>query len=393
MFPYYCTEEIRETVMMMRGYTDRDWAALKKEILDMFRYSDCQPDSLVYTHSHRGRDHAFGGLDQTESLKWFLHTYDHISGVVTERGMMCKYERTEMLLRALPKRLWRKAITKLGMHPIEPKALVMFEFLTPAAALPTTSTAPLAPNTSPAPLSSITPTALTASLITSSASSISPSPMISPTLTTSAPSTVPSTMHMTSIAPIASIPSSTAHTTTDHTMMTHLTPLTPTAPTISLATAMSPPAPSPPAPALAKHGPQAHRHRFVNLHHCADLHADVEKGLISINDKGRLMFGHTCSEIPMEPAIRDYCTMRDCARAEAWLLLPPSPPSPPPARSVLSLSPPPPPPPPVQSSRIPTPLVSPGQLIQLVREVVEHFTASPRTNRPPTPSYTKSTKA
>ncbi|KAF8246716.1 hypothetical protein K440DRAFT_630969, partial [Wilcoxina mikolae CBS 423.85] len=42
---------------------------------------------------------------------------------------------------------------------------------------------------------------------------------------------------------------------------------------------------------------------------CADLHADLEKGLISINDKSRLVFGRTCSEIPMEPAIRDYCTM------------------------------------------------------------------------------------
>jgi hypothetical protein len=35
--------------------------------------------------------------------------------------MMVEYERTEMLLRALPKRLWRKAITKLGLNPLEPR--------------------------------------------------------------------------------------------------------------------------------------------------------------------------------------------------------------------------------------------------------------------------------
>jgi hypothetical protein len=33
----------------------------------------------------------------------FLRTYDHISGVVTDGGMMVEYERTERLLCALPK--------------------------------------------------------------------------------------------------------------------------------------------------------------------------------------------------------------------------------------------------------------------------------------------------
>jgi hypothetical protein len=47
--------------------------------------------------------------------------YDNISGVVTERGMMVEYERTERLLRALPTRLWRKAISKLGLIPLEPR--------------------------------------------------------------------------------------------------------------------------------------------------------------------------------------------------------------------------------------------------------------------------------
>jgi len=122
MLPYYCMEGIRETVMMMRGYERRDCAALKKEMLDAFRYTDSRPDSLVYTRQYLENLCAeFGGGDDTESLKSILRTYDHISGVVTERGMMVKYERTEMLLRALPKRLWRKAITELGLNPLEPR--------------------------------------------------------------------------------------------------------------------------------------------------------------------------------------------------------------------------------------------------------------------------------
>jgi len=101
MLPYYCTEAIRETVMMMRGYERRDWAALKKEMMDAFRYTDSRPDSLVYTRQYLENLCAeFGGREDTESLKSFLRTYDHISGVVTERGMMVEYERTEMLRRA-----------------------------------------------------------------------------------------------------------------------------------------------------------------------------------------------------------------------------------------------------------------------------------------------------
>jgi hypothetical protein len=84
MLPYYCTEEIRESVMMMGGYTDCDWAALKKEMLDVFRYSDSRPNSIVYTRRYVEQVCAdFGGCDNTESLKSFLHTYDHISGIVT----------------------------------------------------------------------------------------------------------------------------------------------------------------------------------------------------------------------------------------------------------------------------------------------------------------------
>jgi len=37
MLPYYCTEAIREMVMMMPSYERRDWVALKNEMLDEFR--------------------------------------------------------------------------------------------------------------------------------------------------------------------------------------------------------------------------------------------------------------------------------------------------------------------------------------------------------------------
>ena len=124
MFQYYCVEgsDVRDTVVMMRGYVERDWAALKKEMLDAFRYTDSQPDSLVYTPQNLENHCAeFGGREDTESLKSFFRTYDHISGVVTERGITVDYERTEMLLCVLPKRLWRKAITKLGLNPLDPR--------------------------------------------------------------------------------------------------------------------------------------------------------------------------------------------------------------------------------------------------------------------------------
>ncbi|KAF8242125.1 hypothetical protein K440DRAFT_619284 [Wilcoxina mikolae CBS 423.85] len=294
MLPYYCTEEIRETVMIMRGYTDRDWAALKKEMLDVFWYSDSRPDSLVYTRhyleqlcatfrdSHRARDHAeFGGLDQ----KSFLRTYDHISGVVTERGMMCEYERTEMLLRALPKRLWRKAVTKLGMHPLEPstfdygklhswitakitaaEALAMFEFTahkssaatdmtstSSATASPMTLTAPTAPvplmtsgtpTTSPAPMTPTTLTAPTAS-VTPMAPTISTTAHKSPAATDLTLTSSGTASPMTSTVPTAP----TVQPTAPMTSKILTTPTAPIAPT-----AFTPPAPTASTASTARQG-------------------------------------------------------------------------------------------------------------------------------------------
>ncbi|KAF8254216.1 hypothetical protein K440DRAFT_635718 [Wilcoxina mikolae CBS 423.85] len=359
MFPYYCVDEsTRDKVMMMRGYADRQWATLKTEMLDVFRHTDSRSDSVICTHRYLEQLCAeFGGRHDTESLKSFLRAYNHISAVLMERGMMCE-----------------KVITKLGMHPIEPstfdfgklkdwiiakitaaEALSMFEFLAPAAALTT--------------LVSTTPSA-----------SLTSASMMAPTTPTS--------------TGIASPTNLTVHTAPT------VEPTAPSAPTTSLAFSNST------APSRATQGPQVLWQRFVNPHRksalahchveqqpcyycaddhnsrkCADLHTDLEKGLISINDKGRLVFERTYSEIAMEPAIRDYYTMRDCARTEAWLLLPQSPPSPPPVCPVLSSPQPPLPPPPAQLSRTSVPLPSPEQLTQLVRVVTEHF-AQPEPIRP-----------
>ncbi|KAF8534660.1 hypothetical protein BDD12DRAFT_913260 [Trichophaea hybrida] len=66
MFPYYCAEglDVREKVIMMPGYERRDWAALKKEMLDAFRYTDSRPDSLAYTCQYLEQlCGTFGGRD------------------------------------------------------------------------------------------------------------------------------------------------------------------------------------------------------------------------------------------------------------------------------------------------------------------------------------------
>jgi hypothetical protein len=90
-------------------------------MFDAFRYTDSLPDSLVYTRQYiENLSAEFGGRENMESLKSFLCNCDHVSGLVTEHGMMFEYERTEMLLRALLKRLWRKTICKLGLNSLEP---------------------------------------------------------------------------------------------------------------------------------------------------------------------------------------------------------------------------------------------------------------------------------
>jgi len=123
MFPYYCVEdsEVRDTVVMMRGYVERDWSVLRQEMLDAFRLADSRSQDVIYTRRYLEDLCArFGGRQDTVTLTSFLRTYDYISGVVTEHGMMVEYERPEMLLHALSKPLWRKAIAKLGLNLLEP---------------------------------------------------------------------------------------------------------------------------------------------------------------------------------------------------------------------------------------------------------------------------------
>jgi hypothetical protein len=80
MFPYYCMAAIREIVMMICRYERQDWAVLKKEMLDAFRYANSRPDSIVYTGQYlENLCTEFRGCDNTETLKSLLCMYDHIS--------------------------------------------------------------------------------------------------------------------------------------------------------------------------------------------------------------------------------------------------------------------------------------------------------------------------
>jgi len=87
MFPYYCVEgsDVQDKVVMMRGYVERDWAVLRTEMLDAFRLAESRSREIIYRRRYLEDLCAeFEGRDDTETLKSFLCTYDHISGVVTE---------------------------------------------------------------------------------------------------------------------------------------------------------------------------------------------------------------------------------------------------------------------------------------------------------------------
>ena len=298
VFLYYCVEgsNVRDTVVTMHGYVERDWAVLRTEMLDAFRLADSRSWDIIYTQCYLEDLWAkFGGQDDMETLKCFLRTYNHISGVVTERGMMVEYERTEMLLRALPKRLWRNAITKLGLNPLDlrtfdhrklkdwitskisaAEAVAMFEFLTPTAA-PMTTNATTAPPTSPASIYSINPTALAISPAPTSIASPAPlAPTAStsstaPTSTSAFPvSSTPATRkaHMTSLAPLVS-PAPMASTASTAPLAFAVAEIPTTTPTTEQHTISSGPTVQlvricvePPR------GPPVSRDRFVQPKHC-----------------------------------------------------------------------------------------------------------------------------
>ena len=185
-----------------------------------------------------------------ERLKSFHPTYDHIGGVVPERGMILEYERTEMLLHALPKRLWMKLITQLGLNLLDPpafhygklrdwatskvsaaEAVAMVEFLAPTAA-PMTNNATTAPPMSPASIYLINPTALT----TSPASTASPTLIASPVPLAPTASTSPMATTSTLASPGSSAP---AVCSTPATGKTHTTSLVSTTSPASAATSQA----------------------------------------------------------------------------------------------------------------------------------------------------------
>jgi hypothetical protein len=45
--PYYCSEEIKELIKFLDGYTTTDWALLQKELKEMYWQNDKQRDSTV----------------------------------------------------------------------------------------------------------------------------------------------------------------------------------------------------------------------------------------------------------------------------------------------------------------------------------------------------------
>jgi len=82
MFLYYCVagSDVRDTVVMMRGYVERDWAVLRTEILDVFRLADTPSRNVIYKCRYLNDLWAeFGGRDDTETLKSFPCTYNLIS--------------------------------------------------------------------------------------------------------------------------------------------------------------------------------------------------------------------------------------------------------------------------------------------------------------------------
>jgi hypothetical protein len=54
MFLYYCAEgsDVRDTLVMMCGYMERDWAVLRTEMLDAFQFADSRSRDVIYTQCY-----------------------------------------------------------------------------------------------------------------------------------------------------------------------------------------------------------------------------------------------------------------------------------------------------------------------------------------------------
>ena len=98
-FPNYCTEDVRETVLMLPAYTycdgvSRSWLALRAEMLDTFRALG----SAAFKYTHRNLERLCSAFcdhsgdcpvcPRNLELKSFLLAYHRISERVAASGMM-----------------------------------------------------------------------------------------------------------------------------------------------------------------------------------------------------------------------------------------------------------------------------------------------------------------
>ena len=133
-FPYYCTGDVRETVLVLPAfaYCDSDsrfWPALRAEMLNAYRALDSEAfnytrDNLerlcrAFQDHESDRDSVLVSPRNME-LKSFLLLLYPISEKFAASGMMSEYERTMLLVRTLPARMRKKAVGKLGLDPLQP---------------------------------------------------------------------------------------------------------------------------------------------------------------------------------------------------------------------------------------------------------------------------------
>jgi len=117
-FPYYCSETFQDTMKMMNGYPRKDWVQLKEELKDSFRHTDSRV--YMYVRSYLGRLCS----DQLERghirLKTCILAYDNISRIMINKGALAEYSQVEMLLGAFPRELRAKAVMELDLDPRDP---------------------------------------------------------------------------------------------------------------------------------------------------------------------------------------------------------------------------------------------------------------------------------
>jgi hypothetical protein len=114
--PFYCLGTVADTIRLFQGYIDRDWALLKRELLEEYRSQDSwqQIHTIAFLQQLAHRQ-ALQTSEDYASIRSYTRTFSAISANLVQRGVFTEYGQIRLFLSGLQFELVKHLVIEFGL--------------------------------------------------------------------------------------------------------------------------------------------------------------------------------------------------------------------------------------------------------------------------------------